>query len=196
MSCVEEWLLEFIPEKGNLALDVGANVGAWTTFLSKRFNKVHSFEPNPQVLPTLRACVKDLLNVSLFEVAISNTTKWAPFNLYSSSEHGSLDPGRIGIQETIEVPCQSLNQYLGSPFDFLKIDTEGAESAVLTGALLILTIYRPSLIIEIHSLDQLGLCQELLKRAGYDQVQHISHPNTSVHSGHCWLSTNDESVRH
>jgi hypothetical protein len=51
--------------------------------------------------------------------------------------------------------------------DFVKIDVEGAESAVLSGASRLLRDYKPNLIIETHS-EQLGAeCVALLHAAGY-----------------------------
>jgi hypothetical protein len=51
--------------------------------------------------------------------------------------------------------------------DFVKIDVEGAEAAVLTGASELLRTRRPHLIVETHSADLEVQCVALLKEAGY-----------------------------
>jgi hypothetical protein len=51
--------------------------------------------------------------------------------------------------------------------DFIKIDVEGAESAVLSGASRLLRESRPNLVIETHSEQLGGECVALLHAAGY-----------------------------
>jgi precorrin-6B methylase 2 len=51
--------------------------------------------------------------------------------------------------------------------DFVKIDAEGAEAQVLTGAAELLRSHQPHLIIETHSEEDTALCMTLLAAVGY-----------------------------
>jgi hypothetical protein len=87
------------------------------------------------------------------------------------------------------VPATALDHlgYPELPVDFVKVDVEGGEVDVLAGAEQTIRAHRPQLLVEIHNLDNLALCQELLNGWGY-RVEQIPHPHPGVHPGHCWLS--------
>jgi hypothetical protein len=51
--------------------------------------------------------------------------------------------------------------------DFIKIDIEGGEAEALAGATQVLAERRPSLIIEVHSVEQEELCIRTLQEYGY-----------------------------
>jgi FkbM family methyltransferase len=195
VSEVETWLQQFIPRDGLLALDVGANVGSWTCYLADRFVEVHAFEPNPQAHGELRAATVDRENVTLIETAVGGSCgQLAEFRLYQRSVHATgfarLDTSDRGepIGE-LTVPCVSLDAlgYPGREVDFVKIDTEGAEVAILEGAMVLLESRQPALIVEVHSLENLDRCKTILQIAGYENVRHLPHPHAGVHPGHCWL---------
>jgi FkbM family methyltransferase len=188
----ESWLLHLVPDEGQLALDVGANEGAFTSLLADRFVEVHAFEPNPQIIPTLRRRVGR--NVRLFELAAYREPAVLTLSLYPGSEHASIYPAERGEPDNeIQVPATALDLlgYPGSELrvDFVKVDTEGAEVDVLAGAEQTIRTHRPDLLLEIHTLENLAFCQALLADWGY-QVEHIPHPHPGVHPGHCWLSAN------
>jgi FkbM family methyltransferase len=195
MSEAESWLLHLLPDTGELALDVGANEGAFTTLLADRFEQVHAFDPNPQITPTLRRQANTHDNVRLFELAVYREPAVLTLRLYPGPEHATAYPhlevmARGAPNEEVRVPATSLD-LLGYPdqeqVDFIKIDTEGAEADVLTGATNTLLDHRPQLLIEIHNLTNLDYCRRFLTGCGYE-VDHIPHPHPGVHPGHCWLS--------
>ena len=195
MSKIESWLVPLLPESGRLALDVGANEGSCTEILAGRFSEVHAFEPNPQVANALRTVARRCMSVSLFELAISDGAGPVALTLYERSCHASafpqaeLDtPSRGESHATVRVPAASLDElgYPELPVDFLKIDTEGAELAVLEGAALTLREQGPALNVEVHSRANLDACRALVERAGY-APRHLPHPHAGVSEGHCWL---------
>ena len=191
MSEAESWLLHLVPTDGRLALDVGANEGAFTTLLADRFQEVHAFDPNPQITPTLRQAVGGRRNVRLLELAVYKEPGVLTLNLFQGSEQASCYQTHGPSDQRLLVPATSLDLLGypegGLPVDFIKIDTEGAEADVLRGAEWTILTHLPDLLVEIHSLDNLAFCQGILKSHGYD-VSHIPHPHTGVHPGHCWLS--------
>ena len=51
---MEKFINEKLPDSKNFsALDIGANIGNHSVFLSKFFKKIHSFEPNPKTYDVL-----------------------------------------------------------------------------------------------------------------------------------------------
>jgi FkbM family methyltransferase len=194
VSGTESWLLQLLPQRGRLALDVGANEGAYTVLLADRFAEVHAFDPNPQITPTLRRQANGHGNIRLFELAVYRQPAALTISLYPTSEHATAYPadeviGRGEPADRIQVPATSLD-LLGYPdptmhVDLIKVDTEGGEYDVLAGARETISTHRPQLLIEIHNLGNLAACRELLD--GY-QLEHIPHPHPGVHAGHCWLN--------
>lgn len=58
--------------KGEVFVDVGANIGIYSFPLSKNFKRVYAVEPNPQTLPRLRQNLRSKRNVAIFDMALSN----------------------------------------------------------------------------------------------------------------------------
>ena len=46
-------LLRRVCQKGKVALDVGANIGTYTYFLSRHASEVYAYEPNPELADRL-----------------------------------------------------------------------------------------------------------------------------------------------
>ena len=68
----EMGLLKFIVDPKRICLDVGANMGLFTYFLSRYSPHVHAFEPNPLPQRGLRYVADQ--NVTIHQVALSNQT--------------------------------------------------------------------------------------------------------------------------
>lgn len=195
MSKIEQWLVPLLPERGRLALDVGANEGSCTEILAGRFDEVHAFEPNLQIAPQLRKVANGRMNVRVLELAVAEESP-LELNLYERSCHASayvdaeLDTAARGeIHARVQVPAASLDQlgYASLHVDFIKIDVEGGELAVLNGARDTLMFGDgPALNVEIHSRANLEACRALLEQAGY-APRHLPHPHAGVDEGHCWL---------
>jgi len=138
------------------ALDIGANHGTVTKLLSRRFKRVHAFEPDPINLAQLKQHATD--NVSIHSLAISDrhgtaemlTPIWggAP-----SRGHGSLSKSFDGHDTTTtDVPTATLDSLHLSNLGLVKIDVEGFELAVLLGAQLTLMREHPPIWIEVEAI--------------------------------------------
>jgi len=123
---------------GAIALDVGANIGYWTTFLAKvcQCRSIKSFEPHPANLKLLK------MNVALngienqVEIIAKGLSSQAGAEKLYQSDDNSGDhqlyssPGR----EYIEVETENFDlSYPNTAIDFIKIDTQGYEGHVLKG---------------------------------------------------------------
>jgi FkbM family methyltransferase len=146
---------------GSVFVDIGANFGMHTLVAASLVGpagKVLSFEPLPRNAALLRRHIR--LNrfreiVQVFEEAVSDSPE--PFTFFSTDDAdplgltASIAPGEAaGKLRVANVRLDDVLPRLASQVDVIKIDVEGAEHAVLRGAVEILRRQRPVLIIEVH----------------------------------------------
>lgn len=155
---------------GMKIFDAGANAGFYTlafSRLSGMTGHVWAFEPLPDNLRNLRRhiALNTLQNVTVVEAALSDRSGTARFLSAPSNAMGRLsDEGEITVRTvSIDETCQRV----GVP-DLLKLDVEGAESAVLEGARETLARHRPVLLLATHGREQERRCVEILEAAGYE----------------------------
>jgi FkbM family methyltransferase len=78
--------------------------------------------------------------------------------------------GKISTEGLIRVPSISLDSFVanGRPFpDLMKIDVEGAEYEVLTGAATMISMARPVIFLATHGERIHSKCCNLLREFGY-----------------------------
>jgi len=156
---------------GATVFDVGAHIGYYTLLFSRLVGpegRVVAFEPSPRNLPVLRWHVarNGCANVQVEAVAVSDETGAARFAAGTGS-----GTGRLAESGTVEVRTIRLDDYVdaGGPMpDVLKIDVEGAELAVLRGAVGVLRDARPAILLSTHGADVHRACIGLLREHGYE----------------------------
>ena len=122
--------------RDDVVFDIGAYHGMWALLLARQAREVVAFEPNPgtfQVL-TETIAVNRAGNVLASPVAIGAASGTADFwgtGSGASLRQGGHRPVRSRVRvETLDTFVQER----GSMPDVIKIDVEGAEHQVLTGA--------------------------------------------------------------
>ena len=147
---------------GDTAVDVGANVGFFTLFMSSAVGvsgHVMSFEPASNVLPGLRRnlSLNPSNNIEVYEQALwcrgEKRTFW--LNADSRGSNCLWDPGlwpesplSRASPSFSEVMTTTLDDMVGQrPVRLIKIDTEGAEQKILEGAQTVLQRQKPPYII-------------------------------------------------
>lgn len=142
-------------------IDIGANCGQHSLFMSRRADRVIAFEPSAEAAGRLQAnlALNGISNVAFFHIALGDRDHTAqlgsgvPGNSGSRSLTWTLDAEK---NENVEV--RHAADFLGSPnvgltrMDIIKLDVEGYEKAVLTGLAPLLKRDRPILLFEL--LDQ------------------------------------------
>jgi FkbM family methyltransferase len=128
---------------GRVVLDVGAHFGFYTLLLSKLVGeggKVFAFEPNPELLPSLRRTLEPINNVELFEVALSDQPGEIELFVPEDASMASLSDwtkGRAGSVHSVRCERKVLDaMYEAGTIrlpDFIKCDVEGAELMVFAG---------------------------------------------------------------
>ena len=160
-----------IPE-GAVVYDIGANVGYYSLMaavLAGPKGHVYAFEPLPRNVNFMRRHVainkmEDLITV--LDVAVSDQSGEAAFDLGASTSMGHLaESGEIKVKQV------KLDELVAAgevrPPDYMKIDVEGAEAEVLSGAMTLLEKYRPILFLDTHQREAHHATVDILKGLGY-----------------------------
>ncbi|MCG6658048.1 FkbM family methyltransferase [Halomonas campisalis] len=159
-------------EKGDLVLDVGANIGNHSLYLASIVGcRVEAFEPNQNLCEALQASIA--LNaleerVVVHQVGVSEAQGFAHF------DHDHVDASNLGgqslevSQSPDEITLVSLDQLdLPAPLRMIKIDVEGMELQVLRGAKNLIERDRPILYVEGKTENDFSSINNLLKELGY-----------------------------
>lgn len=178
---------------GVVGWDIGANCGQTLPEMTGRFQQVHAFEPAVECAPWLQVW-DDNNRIRYWPYAISDTVgdvelialpdKIDTGQLVTAGTYGmEWNPDQPGAPRRT-VPATTVDamvEQIGPP-DFLKIDVEGHEMRVLSGAWQTLNDYRPDLLIEFHSPRLLSRVRECLTHHGYGDFTVIRHPHYTVDS--------------
>jgi FkbM family methyltransferase len=175
--------LSILPDNSTI-LDIGANLGAMTVHMARKFpaSDIFSFEPVPENLFTLRRLLRffKLRNVKVFETALGNYNGTAQIIL---PEHNNVKFQGLSHIEGVEgaeedtgiqynVPMCRLDDLPElrkplKPLSGIKIDVENYEFNVLEGAKELLTTYKPVVYAELWDNQNRADCMKLLKGIGY-----------------------------
>jgi FkbM family methyltransferase len=133
--------------EGDVVFDIGANIGLHSILLSHLIGprgRLHTFEPNIELLPTLSPTIAHLRNATLHTVALSDTDQESRLFVPVDDSMASLKDWTLGTDyrkdgEPRVVTCQQQRMdvlvsrgILPKP-DFIKCDVEGAELLVFKG---------------------------------------------------------------
>ncbi len=139
---------------GMTVVDVGASYGTYALSLGRRVlpgGAVWAFEPAPEVFRFLESSVRanGFKHVHLTRAAVSEAPGTGTLVFESQSELRGLGPaGAAG--ETVDLVSldESLERHGWASVDVLKLDAEGAETAILRGARRLLANHSPLVMAE------------------------------------------------
>lgn len=129
----------------DVILDIGANIGYYTTLFAAMVPKghCHAFEPVEKIYEKLvRNCKLNGLdaNISLNRLALGNREADSEMYTFSTLPHGHSSLSRLGRKDftASTVSMITLDRYMLDndmcKIDIVKVDAEGAEMMVLEGA--------------------------------------------------------------
>lgn len=172
--------IERLLQPGQVAYDVGANIGYTSLLLAEAVGpagRVVAFEPLPANFHRLRQNLD--LNaegkwVEAVNAAVGDEAGSAQFLVHSSGAMGKLS-GSAGreVQYEHELPVEIVTiddfvlEHDRRAPNLIKIDVEGGERAVLTGMRKVLRRYRPALLLELHGEQAARDCTDILNEAEY-----------------------------
>lgn len=162
----ESWMREILevilPLNPGVFIDVGVNLGQTLIKLKSLDSEKEyfGFEANPSCIPYLKQLVKinNLQNVNLMPFGLSDTTGIAKLQFYydrdddvTASVISDYRPDNRVIKSEIVILSRldDLEVFSNKSIGLIKIDVEGAELEVLSGAKKVLSVNRPIVIIEI-----------------------------------------------
>lgn len=144
-----KWIKDYV-EQGDVVIDVGANIGYYTTILANCvgiLGKVYAFEPEPNNFKLLQKNIRanGFNNVIAINAACGRKT--GKMTLYVSKPEFSdvggngmhrVYPSQFCVDEPIEVDIVEIDNFIVDERDkshitFVKIDAEGAELDILKG---------------------------------------------------------------
>ncbi len=125
------------------AIDAGAHVGFWSAPLAAAFAHVEAFEPQALVRECFLANVPES-NVRLHAAGLYAGGGSANCNIIAPNSGMSY----LSMDGAGETPLHALDEWHWDDVDFIKIDVEGLELAVLQGARDTLIRCRPLLLVE------------------------------------------------
>lgn len=161
--------------KNPVIFDVGANIGTFTTWLSKAFplGKIYSFEPQRSVFQMLcgNVSINNLYNVYTHNLALGKENTYIEFeepNYFSKNDFGRFSLVDTVINDVtdnkITIQVQTLDFFMKlhkiQNVDLLKIDVEGMDMDVLMGAKETLFNHHPVIFIE-HNDTRKSILKEI-----------------------------------
>ena len=182
----ESELFDFMTGKGNtdqIMIDVGAHAGKWAVQFADEWARVIAFEPNPE---TFRALCKVVVHYEAKNVVpvcagAGRKNGILPLTVYVDRPSAANFVGHhewwpdSKIAGTWPATVLALDSFIDSfeqRIGFIKIDTEGADLEVVSGAAGMMKRFRPMLLIELHESpgeDRAGEIVKLITAAGYSK---------------------------
>lgn len=152
-------------------VQAGGNVGVWADYLSDRFDRVYTFEPDVENFACLNENVKKS-NVLRYQMGLGDVVS------YIHMEGDRRNCGAIQAKSGGGIPCLPLDAFNLPECDFLQLDIEGMEYFALLGAQTTIKNHRPVIMIEEKGLSEdygipKGECKRFLESLGYQMVEEI-----------------------
>jgi FkbM family methyltransferase len=144
-----------------LAFDIGANAGRYTeTLLRHGAQKVVAFEPIPSLATALRARFAGESRVEVRQIAMGeNTEKREDLSVLNcwtlaNKDKTPLEPSPDFRGQTFEIWFNFIDSGVFGYPDFVKLDADGYEPAILRGAVKLIQAKRPAFLLELSYIPQ------------------------------------------
>lgn len=178
-SELEAALFAQMVRRDDVVVEVGANIGAHTVHLAQLVGpggRVHAYEPQRVIFQLLCANValNGLFNVHAHQAGVGASagqlhvppTDYAAVNNFGGLSLSSDPNGEA-------VPVVALDTLALSSLRLLKIDVEGMEYEVLSGARQLIATHSPLLYVENDRIEKSPALITLIESLGYDMYWHL-----------------------
>lgn len=169
----------------DIVWDIGAHAGFFTLACAPRCREVVACEPLASNLAFLarHVAINRLANVRIVDAALTDVAGARVSFGGSSSSYQNRIGGEDAQASGQTVRTETVDHLVQAglpPPSIVKMDVEGAEAAVLRGALSTIARHRPRLMVAVHGAHPEAECRDLLGRNGYDV--------TSLNIGTIWAT--------
>lgn len=157
----------------SIFIDIGSNYGYHSIIASKFCKAVYSYEPQKIIYESQKISIADnsISNIYLYNYALGDELKLIKMMDIEYIGGGkeihvgetSIDKCSLEIPNIGNIEMHTLDSLIKSKVDIIKIDVQGFEKFVLSGATNTISLFEPYIIIEIES-HQLG-------KFGYDSKE-------------------------
>lgn len=177
-KCEPSVLSRFTPKEGEIVLDIGANIGKYSIHCGKlvgKNGKVFAFEPSKRPFELLCKSIKENdLNEIVTPICCALSDKNGKSKLYSSDEKPITSLVYKLSNNFTEVNTTSIDSFVSNKkiprIDWLKIDVEGAEYDVFSGAIQTLQNNNVKVIFEVLKVNK-DKVLKLLESLEYSVLQ-------------------------
>lgn len=169
---VVDRMLPYTTRRGSV-IQAGAHVGVWPAALSPHFGRVLAFEPLPHLW---RACVDAVRagNVLTIPAALSDRTGPVTITVGAVERFGGSSMVADGGTVFPAIAMDDLPAAYVDGLGAILLDIEGHELAALTGARILLDVWRPVVVVEENAkslrVRPAGAVAEFLAPFGYRAV--------------------------
>lgn len=144
-------------------LDIGANEGAFTAWVQKRWpsSKVIAYEPMPENAALFKENHGDSPNVDFYQLAVHDGM---PVRMFFGNNSGCCSMYDIGEQKRESIEVKSVDAASLPRCEYVKVDTEGNEVRILNALDLSETKW---LSVEYHRDSDIDTIQCILESKGF-----------------------------
>jgi FkbM family methyltransferase len=171
---------------GDTVIDAGANIGIFAIKVSHDFpgTKIYSFEPSKETFAVLRENTKPYPNVTCVNKGLGDSESEKAMSRHVASSVGSrMDDSSMGklprnaAPETVSITTlDAFTAKENLQVDFIKIDTEGYEAKILTGATQTIRSFKPTVVMSAyHTAEDKEKLPELLRSICPDYLCELRH---------------------
>ncbi|WP_180995964.1 FkbM family methyltransferase [Tabrizicola aquatica] len=168
---------------GGSFLDIGTNVANHTIYVAKflHASRIVCIEPNPPAIELLESNVwlnglTKVVDGSYLGIGLSDH---AQENVGLTYRPRNLGGARVVADEGVIRLERADSLLAGQRFDFVKIDVEGMELAVLSGMAGLLAQHRPKMFIEVDNTNAAGF-EAWLAEARYQVLERFKRYRANV----------------
>ena len=189
-------VMEALVTRESVCLDIGGHYGYFTLVLASLASegRVETFEPLPSHAARIAesASRSGLSQVTVHQQAVADVRTTMTLRYVSGGNYDSMgyleSCGGVVSEAakeqypsfaSVSVQTVTLDDLCDLEPDFIKIDAEGAEAAILRGGMTLLSQSRPRLLLEVHGIKEAFQCADVLRRVGY-RVLMIGEPETTM----------------
>jgi FkbM family methyltransferase len=136
-----------------LAIDMGANIGNHSLYLSNLFDKVMSFEPHPDTYSLLQINTRDTKGITCHNFGLADVEKSQLLYEQGGNMGASSLAPLNDSKDSIEIKLKTFDSLITEKVSLIKIDVEGHELEALAGSEKCIKRDSPIILIERTTFD-------------------------------------------